>query len=93
MRVIIAMSVLPADNRHTPMSENDNLEFKRDSELKHEFIDGEIWAMSGASRQHNLIVPSMNFVIYGQLRGHECEIYPSDMKVRPHLPAPIRILT
>jgi len=65
-----------------PATEVEYLAFERDSEEKHEFIDGEIFAMTGASRKHNLVAGSTYVAIYNQLRGKSCEIYPSDMKVR-----------
>lgn len=58
------------------------LTFERASETKHEFIDGEVYAMSGASRNHNLVVSSTIVALYVQLRGKGCQVYPSDMKVR-----------
>jgi Uma2 family endonuclease len=74
------MTALPVFDK--PITETDYLAFERDSEVKHEFIDGEIYAMVGASRNHNLIAGSTLVAIYNQLRGKSCEIYPSDMKVR-----------
>ena len=64
------------------MTEAEYLAFERSSEIKHEFVGGEIYAMSGASRNHNLIAGSTYVAIYSQLRGKGCETYPSDMKVR-----------
>jgi Uma2 family endonuclease len=74
------MSALPVSDK--PTTEAEYLAFERDSEIKHEFIDGEIYAMSGASRHHNLITASVIATLYNQLRGKDCETYPSDMKVR-----------
>lgn len=74
------MSALPqADNSYT---EAEYLAFEQESDEKHEFIDGEIFAMSGASPNHNLIVASTIAAMYSQIRGSGCKIYPSDMKVR-----------
>jgi Uma2 family endonuclease len=74
------MSALPVFSQ--PTTEAEYLAFERDSEIKHEFIDGAIHAMTGASRSHNLIVTSTIATLYTQLRGKGCELYPSDMKVR-----------
>ena len=38
------------------LSEEEYLESERISEIKHEYSGGEVFAMSGASRSHNLIV-------------------------------------
>lgn len=74
------MSALPMIDK--PMSEADYLASERESEVKHEFIDGRVYAMSGASEAHNLIAGSIYVSLYTQLRGRPCKIYPSDMKVR-----------
>jgi Uma2 family endonuclease len=64
------------------MTEAEYLEFERASEWKHEFIDGEVLAMTGASRAHNLICTTTSFLLYSQLRGRSCEIYSTDMRVK-----------
>ncbi len=58
------------------------LAFEREAFEKHEYIDGEIVAMAGASREHNLIGTNTTFVLVSQLRGTECEVYANDMRVR-----------
>ncbi len=58
------------------------LAFERESEEKHEFIDGEIVAMAGASREHNLIGTNVTVDLGYQLRGKNCELYANDMRVR-----------
>ncbi|MEO0563285.1 MAG: Uma2 family endonuclease [Chloroflexota bacterium] len=73
------MSAMPKDQH---MNEAEYLAFERDSEFKHEFIDGQIYAMLGASPNHNLIVVSTIASLYSQLRGKGCKTYPSDLKVR-----------
>jgi Uma2 family endonuclease len=74
------MSAIP----HQPvqMSESEYLDFERNSEFKHEYINSEIFAMAGASDEHNLIVASLIIAIGSQLRGSNCKIYPSDMRVK-----------
>ncbi len=51
------------------------------SDVKHEFIAGEIYAASGASQKHNIIVSNTFITIGMQLRGRPCIVYPSDMLV------------
>ena len=58
------------------------LAFERASEVKHEYVAGEIFAMTGATRRHNLIAMNSGTQIRPQLRGRRCEIYPSDMRVK-----------
>lgn len=58
---------------------------ERAGEIKHEYFDGEIFAMSGASRAHNLICANLLAALHGRLRPRGCEVYPGDMRV--HAPA------
>lgn len=73
------MSALPKFTAR--MSESDYLAFERTSEEKHEYIDGETYAMVGASEKHNLISVNVLATLHSQLRGKPCKTYPSDMKV------------
>jgi Uma2 family endonuclease len=49
---------------------------------KHEYHNGEIIAMPGASRKHNLLVSNILASLHQQLRKSSCEVYPSDMRVK-----------
>ena len=49
--------------------------------VRSEYVKGEIIAMSGASREHNLITGNIHAGLHLQLRGRECEAYASDMRV------------
>jgi Uma2 family endonuclease len=58
------------------------LAFERGSPTKNEFVDGEIFAMTGASRRHNLLTVNVASSLHAQLRGRSCELYSGDMRVR-----------
>jgi Uma2 family endonuclease len=58
------------------------LAFERSSELKHEYISGEIVAMAGATRAHNLVTGNIAQRLRNQLGGKPCETYSSEMRVR-----------
>jgi|SRR5215213_825375 len=75
------MSVEP----HNRISIEDYLAAERRAETKSEYLDGEIFAMSGASRAHNLLALNAAASVHGQLRGRPCETYAGDMRV--HIPA------
>jgi Uma2 family endonuclease len=69
-----------AEKRHyTPQ---EYLAFERASETKHEYYHGEIFAMTGASRAHNLITVNLATAFHLKLRGRGCEVYASDMRVK-----------
>ncbi|HEX8096571.1 MAG TPA: Uma2 family endonuclease [Pyrinomonadaceae bacterium] len=58
------------------------LAIERRAAHKSEYVDGGMVAMTGASRQHNLIAFNITREISQQLRGRACEGYASDMRVR-----------
>jgi Uma2 family endonuclease len=58
------------------------LALERRSETRNDYLDGEIFAMTGASRIHNLIAGNIFAEIRAQLRGGPCEIYMEAMRVR-----------
>lgn len=58
------------------------LAIERKAEYRSEYVDGEMVAMTGASRRHNLIAFNLAREIGQQLKGRPCEGYTSDMRVR-----------
>jgi len=58
------------------------LEIERKAEYKSEYYQGEMFAMSGATSAHNLIVTNLIAELRQQLRKRPCLTYPSDMRVR-----------
>jgi Uma2 family endonuclease len=50
-------------------------------ESKSEFINGECFAMTGASEAHNLIVTNTVAMLHGQMKARPCRVYANDMKV------------
>lgn len=72
------MSSLPKQ-LYTP---EEYLERERRAEYKSEYFAGEIVAMAGAKRKHNLIAGNIFASLYAQLREKPCEVYSNDMKVQ-----------
>ncbi len=68
--------------RKTLLSPEEYLALERKSEIKHEYFAGEMFAMVGASRRHNLIAANMIRVLGNQLLNRPCNVYPSDMRVK-----------
>jgi Uma2 family endonuclease len=57
------------------------LSLERKAEFKSEYYNGFITAMSGASREHNLIAVNVAGELRSQLRNRPCEVYGSDMRI------------
>ncbi|MFN8372185.1 MAG: Uma2 family endonuclease [Anaerolineae bacterium] len=73
------MSAMP-DPKHWTVEAY--LAFEATSEIKHEYFDGEIYAMAGASPNHNRISGSTYAAVYSQLRKRPCDVFGSDQRVR-----------
>ena len=71
-----------SSNPRTYLTPEEYLAIERGAEYKSEYIDGEMVAMTGASRKHNLITINTSREITNQLKGRPCEAYASDMRVR-----------
>jgi Uma2 family endonuclease len=64
------------------ISIEDYLQGEKVSQIKHEYIDGEIYAMAGTSKSHNRIIKNILNSLSGHLRGSDCEPFFVDIKVR-----------
>lgn len=58
------------------------LELERQAETKNDFLNGEMFAMGGASLDHSLIVSNIVSAVRPQLRGRGCTIHSNDLRVR-----------
>lgn len=63
------------------LSVADYLAGERESELRHEYVDGTAYAMAGASDRHNRIAGNIFSRLNEHLNGAECEPFISDMKI------------
>jgi len=71
-----------SSQRKTFLTPEEYLAFERKSEVRHEYFAGEVLAMVGASRRHNIIAANIIRVLGNQLLERPCNVYPSDMRVK-----------
>lgn len=64
------------------ISIEDYLAFEEKSKIKHEYMDGEIFSMAGATRKHNLVTTNVSTELNLRLRETDCEVYASDFRVK-----------
>lgn len=81
------MSTAP---RLRPISVDEYLDGESRAERKHEYIDGVVYAMVGASNSHNLVATNVTGLFHSQLRGKNCRVFNADAKVRVRLPSGTR---
>ena len=64
------------------ISEAEYLEGEEHALIKHEYIEGEVWAMAGASLRHNIITSTVSRHFGNHLEGTRCTAVSSDLKVK-----------
>jgi Uma2 family endonuclease len=69
----------PAGRHYTV---EDYFAIEENSAVKHEYFDGEIFAMAGASLAHNRIASNLHSALSAKLGSSGCEVFGSDLRVR-----------
>lgn len=64
------------------LTEGEYLNLDDKSKIRYEFMDGEIFAMAGATRKHNLVNTNISTELSLQLRETDCEVYVNDFRVK-----------
>ena len=67
---------------HARYSPEEYLALERKAAAKSEYFNGEMFAMSGASEEHNLIVMNIAAGLHNQFRGRPCKVYANDMRIK-----------
>ena len=73
---------MTALQKQTYLTEQDYLAFELTAELRHEYVDGQLYAMAGASERHNRISLNVGFHLRSAARGGHCGVFISDMKLK-----------
>lgn len=66
------------------VSQEDYLAAERVATEKHEYYNGEVFAMSGASMKHSAIEMNLAAVLHGKLKGKTCRPYNNSLRI--HIP-------
>ena len=66
------------------ISVEDYLAGERDGEVRHEYVAGQVYAMTGASRRHGLINGALFAALRPGARQRKCQLFTNDMKVYVH---------
>jgi Uma2 family endonuclease len=64
------------------MSVEEYLKYEESSNVKHEYLDGQLFAMSGATNRHNIIVGNIYTHLRAHVKGSPCRAYMLDVKAR-----------
>jgi Uma2 family endonuclease len=71
-----------AQAAHHRFSFDEYLLLEQDSDVKHEFLGGQVWAMSGGTPEHAAISANVVTLLNVGLRGKPCRAHTSDLRIR-----------
>lgn len=63
------------------MTEDEYLNFENSSNRRHEYLDGQVFAMTGSTQAHNLICVNLLSRLHAHLQGSRCRCFINDVKV------------
>ena len=72
----------PQEQEPLYMSEAEYLEFEENSEFKHEYVNGRVYAMSGGSVRHGVITVNISTDLNIQLEDKDCRVSSPDTRVK-----------
>jgi len=52
------------------------------SQVRHEYLDGEVWAMAGGTPEHSALAMAVGSELRTALSGRPCRVYSSDLRIR-----------
>lgn len=73
---------MSALQKQSHLNQEAYLLFEQTSDIKHELIGGELYAMAGAGTNHNRITATLTRHFGNRLDGKPCEVFASDMKLK-----------
>lgn len=64
------------------MTPAEYLEWEAKQELRHEYLDGEVYAMTGGTLAHNTVAINLTTLIRQPVRNRNCRVFMADAKVQ-----------
>lgn len=71
---------MPAHRIHYTRA--DYLALEASSNVKHEFLDGQIYGMAGGTPEHAALAAAVIGLLFGQLRAGRCRAHDADLRIR-----------
>ena len=64
-----------------PVSVEEYLRFEEASEVKHEYVAGYVYAMSGVTKRHNLLTVKLAHLLWPTSEKKDCQVFVADVKL------------
>ena len=69
-------------HEYKPLSEEEYVRLEAQSPIRHEYVNGEMFAMTGGTLRHNVIAANVLVALRAHLRGTPCGVFINDVRVR-----------
>lgn len=73
---------MPSQGARQLCTFDDYLRIEEESNVRHEFLDGQVWAMAGGSPRHSAMNVNIQRLLGNRLAGRKCQVYNTDLRVR-----------
>ena len=80
--LLLVKAVMSSTTVQAHLTPEQYLALERKAITKSEYLNGHIYAMAGASREHNLITVNISSGLHVQLEDQPCEAYVNDMRLK-----------
>src|SRR6187397_314808 len=81
-RCDVRLAPMPSPARHHRYTYGEYVALEEHANVRHEFFDGEIYAMAGGTPEHAAICTNVSTALNIQLRGRGCRVHSSDLLIR-----------
>jgi Uma2 family endonuclease len=68
--------------RHHRFSYDEYLARERETGLRHEFLDGQVFAMTGGTPEHARLIAEVSFALRRAVDPKQCRVFSADLRVR-----------
>jgi len=73
---------MPVPNKIAYVSAEQYLSMEERASVRHEYVGGQVFAMAGATKRHNVIALNIGSILRSHVTGSQCRAYVSDIKAR-----------
>lgn len=70
------------DTHELPTTVDEYLRWEEQSAIRHEYVVGHVYAMSGGTKRHNLITLNIASALRGRVRQLGCQVFVTDIKLK-----------
>ncbi|HET6385725.1 MAG TPA: Uma2 family endonuclease [Armatimonadota bacterium] len=76
------MTMINAISQYSHISEEEYYSLEARAEIRHEYLNGEVFAMAGGSPEHARLIASITGSMVSRLRGHRCYATSSEQRIK-----------